>query len=91
MGKFLKDIINHKSKLEEYGIVSLVEESKAMHSKSPPKLKDPGCFTILYVISGTYFTKLCVILVLVLVLCLTPSTRGLTWESLCLQICVFPW
>ena len=43
--KFLKDIISHKSKLEDYGLVSLVEEfeeSKAMYSKSLPKLKDPG-------------------------------------------------
>ena len=40
--KFLKDIISHKSKLEDYVLVSLVEESKAMYSKSPPKLKDPG-------------------------------------------------
>ena len=30
-GKFLKDIISHKSKLEDYGLVSLVEESKAMY------------------------------------------------------------
>ena len=45
-GKFLKDIISHKSKLEDYALVSLVEESKAMYSKSPPKLKDPGSFTV---------------------------------------------
>ena len=41
-GKFLKDVINHKSKLEDYGLVSLVKESKAMYSKSLPKLKDPS-------------------------------------------------
>lgn len=56
-GKFLKDIINHKSKLEDYGLVSLVEESKAMYSKSPPKLKDPGSFTVPYSIGGTHFDK----------------------------------
>ena len=56
-GKFLKDIINHKSKLEDYGLVSLVEESKAMYSKSPPKLIDPGSFTVPCVIGGTYFDK----------------------------------
>ena len=53
----MKDIINHKSKLEEYMLVSLVEDSKAMYSKSPPKLKDPGCFTVHCVIGGTHFDK----------------------------------
>ena len=56
-GKFLKDIINHKSKLEDYGLVSLVEETKAMYSKSPPKLKDPGSFTIPCAIRGMHFDK----------------------------------
>ena len=44
--KFLKDIVNHKGKMEEYGLVSLVEESKAMFTRTPPKLKDPSYFTI---------------------------------------------
>ena len=56
-GKFLKDIISHKNKLGDYGLVSLVEESKAMYLKSPPKLKDPGCFTVPCVIGGTQFDK----------------------------------
>ncbi|XP_048228262.1 uncharacterized protein LOC125369535 [Ricinus communis] len=56
-GKFLKDIISHKSKLEDYGLVSLVEESKAMYSKSPLKLKDPGSFTVTCAIGGTHFDK----------------------------------
>ena len=56
-GKFLKDIINHKNRLQDYGLVSLVEESKAMYSKSPPKLKDPGSFTVPCVIGGTHFDK----------------------------------
>ena len=56
-GKFLKDIISHKSKLEDYGLVSLVEESKAMYSKTPPKLKDLGSFTVPCVIGGTHFDK----------------------------------
>ena len=42
--KFLKDIINHKGKMEEYGLVSLVEESKAMVTRTPPKRKDLGSF-----------------------------------------------
>ena len=56
-GKFLKYIISHKNKLGDYGLVSLVEESKAMYSKSPPKLKDPGCFTVTCVIGGTQFDR----------------------------------
>ena len=55
--KFLKDIISHKNKLEDYGLVSLVEESKAIYSKSPPKLKDPRSFTVPCVIGGTHFDK----------------------------------
>ena len=55
--KFLKDIISHKSKLEDYSLISLVEESKAMYSKSPPKLKDLGCFTVPCLIVGTHFDK----------------------------------
>eukprot|EP00257_Ricinus_communis_P020703 XP_015579995.1 uncharacterized protein LOC107261946 [Ricinus communis] len=56
-GKFLKDIISHKSKLEDYGLVSLIEESKAMYSKSPPKLKDLGSFTVPCAIGGTHINK----------------------------------
>ena len=56
-GKFLKDIISHKNKLGDYGLVSLIEKSKAMYSKSPPKLKDPCCFTVPYVIGGTQFDR----------------------------------
>ena len=56
-GKFLKDIISHKSKLEDYGLVSLIEESKAMYSKSPLKLKDPSLFTVPCAIGGTHFDK----------------------------------
>ena len=56
-GKFLEDIISHKNKHEDYGLISLVEESKAMYSKSPPKLKDHGSFKIPCVIRGTHFDK----------------------------------
>ena len=55
--KFLKDMISHKNKFEDYGVVSLVEESKAMYSKSPPKLRDLGCFTVPCFIGGTHFDK----------------------------------
>ena len=57
MGKFLKDIVNHKGKVKEYGLVSLIEESKAMLTKTPPKLKDPGCFTIPCRIGDIAFNK----------------------------------
>ena len=50
-------MISHKNKFEDFGIVSLVEESKAMYSKSPLKLGDPGCFTVPCFIGGTHFVK----------------------------------
>ena len=53
----MKDIISHKNKLKDYGLVSLVEESKALYSKSPPKLKDPSSFTVPCAIGGTHFDK----------------------------------
>ena len=56
-GKFLKAIVNHKGKMEEYGLVSLVEESKAMFIRTPPKLKDPCSFTIPYKIGELAFNK----------------------------------
>ena len=56
-GKFLKDIVNHKGRMEEYGLISLVEESKAMFSRTPLKLKDPGSFTILCRIGDFSFNK----------------------------------
>ena len=55
--KFLKDIISHKIKLEDYGLVYLIEESKAMYSKSPLKLKDHSSFTVPCVIGGTQFDR----------------------------------
>ena len=46
--KFLKDIISRKRKLEEHETVMLTEEISAiLQKKLPPKLKDPGSFTIL--------------------------------------------
>ena len=56
-GIYLKDIVNHKGKMEEYGLVSLVEESKAMFIRTPLKLKDPGSFTIPYRIGELAFNK----------------------------------
>ncbi|KAJ8755138.1 hypothetical protein K2173_018936 [Erythroxylum novogranatense] len=45
--KFLKEILSNKRKLEEHETVALtVECSAAIQNKLPPKLKDPGSFSI---------------------------------------------
>ncbi|KAJ9177003.1 hypothetical protein P3X46_012259 [Hevea brasiliensis] len=45
--KFLKEILSKKRKLEDYGIIALTEECSAIQqNKLPPKLKDPGSFSI---------------------------------------------
>ena len=45
--KFLKEIVANKKKLEEYAMVALTEECSAiLMNKYPPKLKDPGSFSI---------------------------------------------
>ena len=56
--KFLKDIISKKRKLEEHETVMLTEESSAiLQRKLPPKLKDPGSFTIPCTIGKSYFNR----------------------------------
>jgi hypothetical protein len=45
--KFLKDCCTHKRKFQEHETVALTEEvSAVLLRKLPPKLKDPGSFTI---------------------------------------------
>nr|XP_016450813.1 PREDICTED: uncharacterized protein LOC107775578 [Nicotiana tabacum] len=45
--KYLRDIVANKRRLREFEMVALTEEySSRVQSKLPPKLKDPGCFTI---------------------------------------------
>ena len=45
--KFMKDILSKKRKLGDYETVALSEDCKAiLQKKLPPKLKDPGSFTI---------------------------------------------
>ncbi|XP_052878312.1 uncharacterized protein LOC128284338 [Gossypium arboreum] len=45
--KFVKDILSNKKRLSEYETVALTKESSAfLQNKLPPKLKDPGSFTI---------------------------------------------
>ncbi|XP_061981416.1 uncharacterized protein LOC133701499 [Populus nigra] len=56
--KFLKDILSNKRKLEEYKTVALTEECNAiLQKKLPPKLKDPGSFTIPCSIENSIFEK----------------------------------
>ena len=45
--KFMKDILAKKTRLGDYATVALFEEYNAILQKNlPPKLKDPGSFTI---------------------------------------------
>ncbi|XP_017981014.1 PREDICTED: uncharacterized protein LOC108663036 [Theobroma cacao] len=56
--KFLKDILTKKRKLEDFETVALTEECSAIiQNKIPPKLKDPGSFSIPCTISRFKFTK----------------------------------
>ncbi|GJS78359.1 hypothetical protein Tco_0728240 [Tanacetum coccineum] len=46
-GKFLKELISNKHKIEQIFAAFLSDESSAMiQNKVPPKLKDPGSFLI---------------------------------------------
>ena len=45
--KFMKDILSKKRKLGDYETIAPLEECSAiLQKKLPPKLKDPGSFTI---------------------------------------------
>ena len=56
--KFLKEVLSNKRKLEEYDTVMLTEEyTSILQNKLPPKLKDPGSFTIPCSIGNSYFEK----------------------------------
>jgi len=45
--RFLKELLSNKKKLEEFEMVALTEDCSAiLQNKLPPKLKDPGKFTI---------------------------------------------
>ncbi|KAL5787572.1 hypothetical protein ACOSP7_004521 [Xanthoceras sorbifolium] len=56
--KFLKEIISNKHRLEDFETVTLTEECSAIIlNKLPPKLKDPGSFTIPCIIGNTKFGK----------------------------------
>ena len=56
--KFLKDILSNKRKLEECEAIALTEETTALlQKKLPPKLKDPGSFSIPCTIGENFNTK----------------------------------
>ncbi|GKV13738.1 hypothetical protein SLEP1_g24722 [Rubroshorea leprosula] len=56
--KFLKEILANKRKLEEFEMVKLNEEcSVILQNKLPPKLKDPGSFSIPCIIGNVNFDK----------------------------------
>ena len=56
--KFLKEVLSRKRKLEEFETVALTEECSAViQKKLPPKLKDPGSFTVPCAFSDTVFEK----------------------------------
>jgi hypothetical protein len=56
--KFLKEVISNKRKIEEGETVNLTEECSAIiQNKLPPKLKDPGSFSIPCVIGSETIKK----------------------------------
>ena len=56
--KFMKDILAKKRKLGEYETVALLEECNVvLQKKLPPKLKDPGRFTIPCAIGNSIFER----------------------------------
>lgn len=56
--KFLKEILTNKRKFEEHETVMLTEECSALLLKKlPPKLRDPGSFTIPCTIGNVHFDK----------------------------------
>ncbi|XP_073271527.1 uncharacterized protein [Primulina huaijiensis] len=56
--KFLKDILANKRKLEDHMTVSLTENCPSLvQNKIPPKLKDPGSFSIPCMIGDVVFHK----------------------------------
>ena len=56
--KFMKEILSNKRRLDEHETVMLTEESSAiLQNKLPPKLKDPGSFTIPCTIGSLYFEQ----------------------------------
>ncbi|KAL5570008.1 hypothetical protein UlMin_026583 [Ulmus minor] len=56
--KFMKDMLTKKMRFGEFETVALTREcSTVLQNKLPPKLKDPGSFTIPCSIGNQYFGK----------------------------------
>ena len=56
--KFMKKILAYKKKLGEYETITLTEECSAiLQKKLPPKLKDPGSFSIPFLIGNSVPSK----------------------------------
>ncbi|KAL5551770.1 hypothetical protein UlMin_001946 [Ulmus minor] len=56
--KFMKDMLTKKRRFGEFETIALTREcSAALQSKLPPKLQDPGSFTIPCSIGGQYYGK----------------------------------
>ncbi|KAL5563618.1 hypothetical protein UlMin_033365 [Ulmus minor] len=56
--KFMKDMLTKKRRFGEFETIALTRECSAvLQNKLPPKLKDPGSFTIPYSIGNQYFGK----------------------------------
>ncbi|KAK4260623.1 hypothetical protein QN277_003716 [Acacia crassicarpa] len=56
--KFMKEILSKKRQLEEFEIVALTQDCSAMlTNRLPPKLRDPGSFTIPCAIRSQYLGK----------------------------------
>ena len=56
--KFMKEILSKERRLEEFETVALTQDYNAMlTNRLPPKLKDPGSFTILCAIGPHYVGK----------------------------------
>ena len=56
--KLMKDVLSKKRKLGDYETVALSKECSAiLQKKLPPKLKDPGRFTILFTIGNVVFER----------------------------------
>ena len=53
--KFMKDVLTKRKRLAEFETVEMTKECSLMlQNKVPPKLKDPGSFTIPCTIGNTY-------------------------------------
>jgi len=80
-GKFMKDILRNKKKLDDHETLMLNECSTILLNKLPRKLKDPESFSIPCNIENCQFEKLYVILELALTLCLYLFSENLAQKK----------